>query len=90
MFRSDLDKPSRPELHAEAEAAFGALVAVVIDLLEAGHYQGVDPQNLAVYFWSMAHGLATLWVDGSMPGMFEGVALDDLVDNVLSIASKNA
>jgi AcrR family transcriptional regulator len=65
MFRSDVVDPSRhPALKRCADAAFDLLVAVVSEVVEArGRGQ---PLPLAVAAWALAHGLATLTIEGKL------------------------
>jgi AcrR family transcriptional regulator len=65
MFRSDVVDPARhPTLKRRADAAFDLLVAVVSEVVEArGRGQ---PLPLAVAAWALAHGLATLTLEGKL------------------------
>ena len=85
MFRSGMDKQADPALHDAGDAAYGVLLTKVREVQKAGMYPGVDERYLAAYFWSLAHGLASLWVDGSLPHFFEDETLEDLVAGVLAV-----
>ena len=85
MFRSSVDKQADPALHDAADAAYGMLLAKVRELQAAGIYAGVDERYLAAYFWSIVHGMASLWVDGTLPHFFEDHTLDELITGVLAV-----
>jgi len=67
MFRSGIHKPSFEELNNRADGALAVLISVVDDLISVGGYTKIDTRNMTVYVWSLAHGLASLAVDGSLP-----------------------
>ena len=75
MFRSDLCRIERlPELQDAADAAFETLLTLVAEVLGEG--ASVDEiRVMATTLWSLAHGLATLLIDGPL-GATVGVALD--------------
>ena len=83
MFRSGLDKSSDPNLAESAAAAFQGLVDMVARVKDAGYFPDIPADHLAAYFWSMVHGLASLWIDGSLPQVYDGIDLDDLIAGVL-------
>jgi AcrR family transcriptional regulator len=66
MFRSDLCKMSdSPDLQAAADEAFGSLITAVTEML--GEAASVDEIRVtATTMWSVAHGLATLLIDGPL------------------------
>jgi hypothetical protein len=82
MFRSGLDKESDPALHGAAMAAFAPLAEMVGRIKTAGWFPGVSPEHVTGMFWSLVHGIASLWIDGSLAGVY-GEHLDDLVAGVL-------
>lgn len=66
MFRSDLCRMNQnPELQAAADEAFGTLLAVATRIV--GDSATVDDiRTQATTMWSVAHGLATLLIDGPL------------------------
>lgn len=86
MFRWGLDVHESAELHAAAHAAFEFAEERAEALISAGLFPEVDPYDLAGFFWALVHGLATLWVEGSLPHMYEGEDFDEVVDAILSAA----
>jgi len=62
-----------PELAAEAEGAFQALVDALAALQRAGIFQGDDTVLMARYVWALVHGMAMLGIDGQLrePGSVE-------------------
>lgn len=66
MFRSDLcDMESAPELQAFADAAFDTLIDHVRTKLGEGASIN-DIRARAAAMWSLAHGLATLFIEGPL------------------------
>jgi AcrR family transcriptional regulator len=66
-----------PELITEAEAAFQALVAALVDQQRDGGVRNDDPVMLARFVWSVTHGVAMLAIDGQLgDGEASGVALN--------------
>jgi len=47
--------------------AFQVLVEAIVAEQEAGRFRRDDPQALALYIWSMVHGVAMLALDGLLP-----------------------
>ena len=48
----------------DSGAAFGTLVSAVETLQRAGKMRGEDSHQLALYVWSVVHGVAMLAIDG--------------------------
>jgi AcrR family transcriptional regulator len=77
MFGGFVDPEGRdPELAAEAEGAFSALVAALAALQRDGIFRNEDTVRMARYVWALVHGLAMLGIDGQLrePG-----GIDDLM-----------
>ena len=55
-----------PALAAASDATFALLLAGVRDVQAEGWAAGADPQTVAFLAWSVVHGLATLWLSGSL------------------------
>jgi len=86
MFRSGIDTPSHEHLYARAANALAVLMSAVDDLISEGGYTEVDPRHLTVYFWSLAHGLASLAVDKSMPPGLDELTIEDYIVGVFGIS----
>jgi AcrR family transcriptional regulator len=66
MWQRDLVHPDDPELAAAGEATFELLLAGVRDAQAEGWAPGRDPRTVAYLAWSVVHGLAALWLGGSL------------------------
>ena len=87
MFRSGIDfAPSHEHLYARAANALAVLMSAVDDLISEGGYTEVDPRHLTVYFWSLAHGLASLAVDKSMPPGLDELTIEDYIVGVFGMS----
>ncbi|MCH8970915.1 MAG: TetR/AcrR family transcriptional regulator [Acidobacteria bacterium] len=86
MFRSGIDTPSHEHLYARAANALAVLMGAVDDLISEGGYTEVDPRHLTVYFWSLAHGLASLAVDKSMPPGLDELTIEDYIVGVFGMS----
>ncbi|MCH7584993.1 MAG: TetR/AcrR family transcriptional regulator [Acidobacteria bacterium] len=86
MFRSGIDTPSHEHLHACADKALAVLIGAVGELISEGGYTEADPRQLTVYFWSLAHGLASLAVDRSMPPGLDELTIDDYIAGVFGMS----
>ena len=64
----------RPEFYRAGDEGFSRGYQELFDTLSEaaaaaqreGHVEGLDPQAFLVSTWAMAHGLATLWLDGTL------------------------
>jgi AcrR family transcriptional regulator len=67
MFRPELTRPHKsPDGMQAGEAAFGVLDRTVDECLSANEVTTVDRHVLAISLWSLAHGYASLWLDGQL------------------------
>ncbi|BDU07018.1 TetR/AcrR family transcriptional regulator [Nocardia cyriacigeorgica] len=67
MFRPELSQPEKhPETRAAGEAAFAVLSETVADCVAAGELPAGRADAIAVTLWGLAHGLASLWLDGQL------------------------
>lgn len=66
MWQRDLLHEDDPELAAAGDATFELLLGGVRDVQAEGWAPGADPQAVAWLAWSVVHGLATLWLGGSL------------------------
>ena len=76
MFGGFVDPQAcEPELAAEAEGAFRALVDALASLQRAGIIRGDDTVTMARFIWAVVHGVAMLGIDGQLrePHAIEGL-----------------
>jgi AcrR family transcriptional regulator len=67
MFGGFVDPQAHdPELAAEAEAAFQALVSTLATLQQRAIVRADDAVLMARYVWALVHGLAMLGIDGQL------------------------
>jgi AcrR family transcriptional regulator len=66
MFRPDALNPADPEFIEASDAAYGLLTAIIGRCHAAGRLHGRVPEVVAVSAWSLAHGLAALWLSGRL------------------------
>jgi AcrR family transcriptional regulator len=66
MWQRDLVHPDDPELVAAGDATFELLLGGVREVQAEGWAPGADPQAVAWLAWSVVHGLAALWLGGSL------------------------
>jgi AcrR family transcriptional regulator len=90
MFRSGIDKSIHHEIGEESGHVFGLVLRVIGELMDEGNYPEEDPVRLAVYFWSVAHGFASIAVDGSMPPGFEDFDILSYASGVFDLAAREA
>ena len=88
MFRSGLDRPAHEGLQGRAGQAFAVLMGAVEDLISESGLPEVDPRHVAVYFWSLAHGLASLAVDGSMPPGLSELTIEEYIAGVFGMSER--
>jgi AcrR family transcriptional regulator len=88
MFRSDLcNIENYPEALVQADLAFGVLLDEVNALL-GDDASETSARAQATYMWSVAHGLATLLLDGPLDKKLGGIAdVNTLVTQVAQLAS---
>jgi AcrR family transcriptional regulator len=69
MFRPDL---AHPDDNPDAKEAADCSFQVLCDVVAAGQQDGTippgEPGALITALWALGHGLASLWVDGSLDG----------------------
>ncbi|MCG3172451.1 MAG: hypothetical protein GMKNLPBB_00603 [Myxococcota bacterium] len=77
MFSSDVPMDDKyPSLAAAGADSFGVLVECIVNCQQAGVMRAGDVMEIALLCWSQVHGLATLYVEGQLPGPIGGVAGD--------------
>lgn len=86
MFRPELSQPDKhPDTMAAGDAAFGVLVEAVTAGVDAGLLPADKADTLAAMWWSLAHGMASLWLDGQLDKRSSqfGTTTPALVDDVM-------
>jgi AcrR family transcriptional regulator len=66
MFRGDANPGVAASQSASSENTFDLLVQVIQDCQRAGTAPPGDPKPLLLTAWSAVHGLAMLWLDGTL------------------------
>ena len=66
MWQRDLLHQDDPELAAAGDTTFELLLGSVREIQSEGWAAGSDPQAVAYLAWSVVHGLAALWLGGSL------------------------
>jgi AcrR family transcriptional regulator len=66
MWQRDLLHRDDPALAAAGQATFELLLAGVRDVQGEGWAAGADQRTVAYLAWSVVHGLAALWLGGSL------------------------
>lgn len=87
MFRPELANPDKHEGAKEAaDRSFRILCDTVAECQRAGDAPAGDPGALVTALWALAHGLASLWVDGPLEGRAVSLAgsTEALVSQVAS------
>jgi AcrR family transcriptional regulator len=86
MFRPELSQPDKhPEAEAAGDAAFGVLSDCIADCVAAGLLPADKADTIAVAWWGLAHGLASLWLDGQLEKRCVqlGTVAPTLVDDIM-------
>lgn len=81
MFRTgidSIDETSHDDF--ERHGGMAMLQGLVDDLVSTGLIERGQAEAVSVVLWSVAHGLASLWVDGLISKMFPDITLDLLLD----------
>jgi len=66
MFRHDLVNPADPAHIAAREAAYSMLSSTVQRCVREGFIASEEAETVGVSAWSLAHGLAALWISGRL------------------------
>lgn len=77
------DKSSYPSLKAAAKETFAILLGALADCREAGLLRPGDLKELALATWSLAHGLASLLVNGQLSHAAGDLPVGQLARRVL-------
>ncbi|MBF6228399.1 TetR/AcrR family transcriptional regulator [Nocardia abscessus] len=86
MFRPELSQPDKhPDTMAAGDAAFGVLADTIAECVRAGVLPADKADTMAVMFWGLGHGLASLWLDGQLEkrAVQFGTTAPALVDDVM-------
>ena len=71
MFRSEILDVDSPDYAASAGKAWTMLAATVRRCAAEGYIRAADVDAITAAAWSVAHGLATLWIGGRLPARVE-------------------
>ncbi len=66
MFRNEQLDASSPELSVASDRAYDLLRRIVQRCADEGYLAGADLEAVTAAAWSVAHGLATLWLGGRL------------------------
>ncbi len=67
MFRPELSLPEKhPDVQAAADRVFDVLTEVVAECQRTGAAPPGDPAPVLTMSWALAHGMASLWIDGRL------------------------
>ena len=78
MFRRELIDATYPPLGESGARAFNQLVDLVINAQAEGWAADEEPLHAAVVVWSLVHGIATLYLHGSLQGVAPELDADRL------------
>ena len=67
MFRPERLDRTEPDYLRASLAAFDQLAALTAAAQAAGWQAGIDPAVLTGVLWAGVHGIASLWIQGSLP-----------------------
>jgi AcrR family transcriptional regulator len=85
MFRGEAKTALAQGPSASSERTFDLLVQVIQDCQRAGTAPPGDTRPLVLAAWSVVHGMATLWLDGSLPKtQLDPARLVPVVTNLIS------
>jgi AcrR family transcriptional regulator len=85
MFRHERQFNEAPELQEAGAAAFLQLVELVTDAQAAGWHPGDQPGDLAALVWAAVHGVASLWIPGTMAGAVSLTGATADLDRILDL-----
>ncbi|MFE3545362.1 TetR/AcrR family transcriptional regulator [Nocardia sp. NPDC059177] len=86
MFRPELSQPEKhPDAHDAGDAAFHVLADTIGECVAAGTLPADGADRLAIAWWGLAHGLASLWLDGHLDNRSAqlGTHTPELVDAIM-------
>jgi AcrR family transcriptional regulator len=85
MFRTELLDETDPELTRGSDAAFAVLVSTIERCVAEGRLPAARAEVAVVASWSLAHGLATLWLGGRVQSRIRPVEAEQLSAEVISL-----
>ncbi len=71
MFRSEILDVASPDYAASAAKAWTMLAATVRRCATEGYIRAAEVDTITAAAWSVAHGLAALWIGGRLPARVE-------------------
>ncbi len=86
MFRTEMHDSEDPEFHRISHSSFEVLLSVV-EAMGPEELGGADPMHVAMQAWATVHGLATLWLDGTL-SMFTDEDLFSLATGIFDADGK--
>lgn len=87
MFRPELSQPEKhPDTMAAGDAGFAILTDAIAECVAAGQLPADKADLLGITWWSISHGLASLWLDGHLDkrSAHYGIDTPDLVAGTLA------
>ncbi len=85
-FRHERHAAQEPELLEAGAAAFLQLVEVVTGAQAAGWHPDEAPGELAAVMWATVHGIATLWIPGTLGTAVAFTGAPSDLDRLLALA----
>ncbi|MCP4040166.1 MAG: WHG domain-containing protein [bacterium] len=87
----------RPEFYSAGDEAFSrsyqeffdTMSEVAADARREGGVEGLDPQAFLISTWAMAHGLATLWLDGTLEDRIGPVDIEAIAASAFDVVFAN-
>jgi AcrR family transcriptional regulator len=86
MFRADLCDIDDPGYQTASAAAFDQLVGLVTEAQAAGWQAGRPTTRLAAVLWANVHGLADLWLHGSLQAVVDVDDVERLADDLFNLS----
>jgi AcrR family transcriptional regulator len=83
--RSELIRRDAPEFSASYQSTIDMVKGAVIAAQREGWGRNRDPMALVITAWSIAHGLATLWLDGVLEDRVGPVHLEAVAAQVFDV-----
>lgn len=85
MYRHDLIDTTDPDLQAIRDHAGGTLMEATLAARQAGWAIAHDPLYAALSAWSSVHGLAQLWLSGTLDSRLTDVPVQNVTRRTLQV-----
>jgi AcrR family transcriptional regulator len=79
MFRRELVDVADPAYQAAGGASFDQLMGLVAAAQASGWHADLPTDRVAAVLWARVHGLAELWLHGSLQSVVDVATIDELV-----------